>query len=204
MKKYFLYLYSLLSYLNPSFSQVNYDSVQAESMALSFFREELIERERILEFNGGILRNYFINSTNLLSATSIFYTSGKICTLSRLDKLEDEYLDESKIIQGFEQDRKDKEASGLTSSSLVIPPNMKKVNLNNFKSLEGTNNFFINVGYHLKYNDNYLVEINLTTINELPNLSQYIFQFYLNKDFQVTEWNFLEGYYPVPTENSCF
>ena len=93
MKKYFLYLYSLLSYLNPSFSQVNYDSVQAESMALSFFREELIERERILEFNGGILRNYFINSTNLLSATSIFYTSGKICTLSRLDKLEDEYLD---------------------------------------------------------------------------------------------------------------
>lgn len=192
-------LYVLLFFLfnNCAISQENQSMI--ESSALSFVKTELIKGKQLLDYNNSFLKEYSIDLNGLLDDRVKFYTSGRTCELSTVGRIEEDFKNNSQAlyeIRGLNYDRKDKEESKVMYTEYALPLDVQRVNLEEFKGLRDTDGFFITVLHHLEFNGIYLVEINIAKFDQIPNLSQYTFYVQLNKELEITDWDFVEGYDP--------
>lgn len=196
--KFVKHLCISLIYLFMNCSMTQVDQFPVEAAALDFVVEKIIEQKLLLEFNDEFLKKYPIDLEGLLEANAEFHASGRSCILSTINKVEDELSesDDLTTLRGLISDRKSKATANNVLATYKLPSRVKKTELEEFKKLTKENSFFLTVRHHLEFKDIYLIEINAARLSELPNLSQFVFYVYLDKDLKVTSWDFAQGYGP--------
>ncbi|MCH7415710.1 hypothetical protein MM213_19575 [Belliella sp. R4-6] len=201
MKQIYIFLIVMFFFLDCT--AIQEEKLNPESHAVTLVVDSLIRKRELLEYSSGLLKEFLVD-LDVLNRKAVFYGSGSTCLLSGVNEMEDEYTIQDvlkiQMIRGLNEDRKHKEGTGIKYAEYELPVDVKKSKIKEFAKLGSNNSFFLIVKHHLEFEGTYLVEVSVTSLHELPNISQYMFYVYLNKQMEVVKWDFAEGFEPSTLE----
>ena len=194
-----MYRLSLLVVLMTSLStckgQVHNRDV--ESIALNYVFNELILKKNLLEYEYAFFDERPSELKGLLDSNMNFYSSGNTCELSTIGRFaEDDFMSTEEVIEinGLNEDRKVKAELNQKIILYELPKGIHILSFREFEENIVSNGFFITVLHHIEFNGISVVEINITSTRDLPNLAEHTFYVRMGKENQVLDYIYTNGY----------
>ena len=180
-----------------SVSAGTFNQKSVEQNALDFVVHDLIKKRELVQGKGAINKILPMGDDffeELFSANQI-YSDGQVCMLSRPFY----FLEDSLVImdntlfnrtEGFYKDFDRKKDNGYDYTRMNLPDNIKLKSFNDFENENLKGALFIVTRQSLFAQNNYLVEVHITSTEFIDNYARFTFHIYLDANKNVYDWEF--------------